>query len=518
MSHSGGVVRTASGATHSYSREETEAYCEHMNETLGGYAQIADYFPLSENNMFKNLADGKILCLLVNSAVPDTIDERVINWQQNLSVYQATENNNLAIGSAQAIGCSVVNIGAQEIWEQKEHIILGLIWQIIRIGLLSQVTLTAHPELFRLLEEGETMEDLMNMSSENILLRWVNYHLKNAGSDKRIKNFGADIKDSEAYTILLHQLSPDHCDTKGMNEKDLNKRAEHVLRNARNIKCDKFIKPRDIVAGNRKLNLAFVANLFNTIPGLAELTDEEKAGLDDSLFNSENSREARAFELWINSLGIDPFVNNLFGDLRNGLVLLRVIDKIESGRVDWNRVNKVVPMHRIKAVENTNYAVDLGKDMRFSLVGVGGVDITDGKESLTLAVVWQLMRHHVLTILKEIGGGAVVSEQSMIKWANAAVAGSGKSGQMKNFKDPSLKDSIFFLELLDAIRPVVDWDLVARGFSPEELLANAKYAISIARKLGCTIFLLPEDIVEGKDKMILTFIGSIMAVGKKAGK
>ena len=75
--------------------------------------------------------------LLVNSAVPETIDERVINWGKNLSVYQATENNNLAIGSAAAIGCSVVNMGAQDIWEQKEHIILGLVWSPQSLLLLS---------------------------------------------------------------------------------------------------------------------------------------------------------------------------------------------------------------------------------------------------------------------------------------------------------------------------------------------------------------------------------------------
>jgi plastin-1 len=316
----------------------------------------------------------------------------------------------------------------------------------------------------------------------------------------------------------LSQLAPSQCDRAALKESDLNKRADLVLGNAKKINCDKFVKGRDIVAGNTKLNLAFVANLFNTLPGLEELTEEEKAGLDAALFNAQGTREERAFQLWINSLGVDPFVNNLYDDLQNGLVLLSVIDKIETGRVDWKRVNKNVPMMRVKAVENTNYVVDLGKDMKFSLVGIGGVDITDGKESLTLAVVWQLMRHHVLTVLKEVGGGAPVSEQAMIKWANEAVSASGKASTMKSFKDQNLKDSVFFLELLDAIRPVVDWNIVQRGNTDAELLNNAKYAISIARKLGATIFVLPEDITESKDKMILTFIGSIMAVGKKAGK
>jgi len=48
-------------------------------------------------------------------------------------VYQKIENLNLAIESARAIGCTVVNIQPQFILEKREHIILGLIWQIIKV-------------------------------------------------------------------------------------------------------------------------------------------------------------------------------------------------------------------------------------------------------------------------------------------------------------------------------------------------------------------------------------------------
>ena len=34
--------------------------------------------------------------------------------------------------------------------------------------------------------------------------------------------------------------------------------------------------------------------------------------------------------------------------------------------------------------ENCNYAVRLGKDLKFSLVGIDGKDINDGNETLTL--------------------------------------------------------------------------------------------------------------------------------------
>ena len=46
-----------------------------------------------------------------------------------------TENLNLALNSASAIGCHVVNIGATDIKEKKPHLVLGLLWQIIRVSM-----------------------------------------------------------------------------------------------------------------------------------------------------------------------------------------------------------------------------------------------------------------------------------------------------------------------------------------------------------------------------------------------
>ena len=79
----------------------------------------------------------------------------------------------------------------------------------------------------------------LKLPPEQILLRWVNNHLKNAGrEDKCIKNFSGDIKDSEAYTILLNQLAPDRCNQNALREKDHEKRAGMVLENALKIEKD----------------------------------------------------------------------------------------------------------------------------------------------------------------------------------------------------------------------------------------------------------------------------------------
>jgi plastin-1 len=67
------------------------------------------------------------------------------------------------------------------------------------------------------------------------------------------------------------------------------------------------------------------------------------------------------------------------------------MDFVTPGIVDWKKVNKAPVKSKFKQVENTNYIVVLGKLMRFSLVGIGGSDITDGIKNLTLGMAQSLM-------------------------------------------------------------------------------------------------------------------------------
>ncbi|KAJ2165669.1 fimbrin, partial [Coemansia sp. RSA 551] len=109
--------------------------------------------------------------------------------------------------------------------------------------------------------------------------------------------------------------------------------------------------------------------------------------------------------------------------------------------------------------------------------------------------------------------GQRVTDQDMVQWANRVAQTGGQAQPIRSFSDPALASGRFLLDVLNGMKPgVVDPQLVTPGRSDEDMKQNAKYAISIARKLGATIFLLPEDIVEVKPKMILTFIGSLMAI------
>ncbi len=188
-------IEGAGGASHTFSDEEKQAFSEHINFCLGNDPALSRHLPLNAESMdlFEKSNDGLILCKLINLASSDSIDERSMNMKENMNVYQKTENQNLALNAARAIGCQVVNIGAQDLIEGRPILILGLVWQIIKIQLLSLISLKNFPELVVLLEEGETMSDFMKLHPEVILLRWLNYHLKKAGSARVAKNFGNDL-------------------------------------------------------------------------------------------------------------------------------------------------------------------------------------------------------------------------------------------------------------------------------------------------------------------------------------
>ncbi|KAJ1035956.1 hypothetical protein NDA13_000611 [Ustilago tritici] len=514
------VKGATSSTQHTINEDERTEFTRHINSNLAGDAHIGSRLPIPTDTfqLFDECRDGLVLCKLINDSVPDTIDERVLNFGKGgkgPNAFQMTENNNIVITSAKAIGCSVVNIGPQDIIDGKEHLILGLVWQIIRRGLLSKIDLKNHPELYRLLDDGETLEEFLRLPPDQILLRWFNYHLKAAGWHRRVANFSKDVSDGENYTVLLSQLKLDQCDRAPLQQSDLMQRAEMVLQRADAIGCRKYLTPGSMVAGNPKLNLAFVAHLFNTWPCLEPLEEAPPVEIED--FDAEGEREARVFTLWLNSLDVEPGVYNLFEDLKDGTVILQAFDKVIPGNVTWRRVSKPKEgqqLSRFKAVENTNYAVDLAKASNMHIVGIQGADIVDGTKTLTLGLVWQLMRLNITKTLSSLSkAGRGVSDADMVAWANNLVKSSGKTTQIRSFKDSQLKTAVFFLDLLNALRPgIVDYGLVNQGRNEEESKMNAKLAINIARKLGALIFLVPEDIVELRQRLILTFVGSLMAI------
>ncbi|KAI4892132.1 hypothetical protein NFI96_029302 [Prochilodus magdalenae] len=590
----GGTSRISSeGTQHSYADEEKVAFVNWVNKALANDPDCTHLIPMDPNtdSLFKSVKDGILLCKMINLSQPDTIDERVINTKKRTK-FTMTENLILALNSASAIGCTVVNIDAQDMIAGTPHLVLGLLWQIIKIGLFADIEISRNEALIALLGESETLEHLLSMSPEELLLRWVNYHLDAAGW-QQIRNFGEDIKDSRAYFHLLDQISPKGdgddemritIDMSGIHvsvfnasynrhrpetmleenkkkqkekqkkkkkkKKKKQKQKEKKKKKKKQKKKTEKQKMREKMKKKKKQKMKKNKNekmkKKKKKEGEKKQKKEEKKTQkiekkkhkkkkkekkkhkkkkkerppaptqedtktemlrNNRIETGRESRDERSLRNWMNSLGSY--------DLMDGLIILQLYERIQV-HVDWRRVNRPpypILGSNMKKLENCNYAVDLGKrEAKFSLVGIGGENINEGSSLHTLALIWQLMRRYTVKVLSDIGDGEKVKDQIIIDWVNSTLKKGEKDSFIHSFKDKSISTSLPVIDLIDTIAPgAIKSEMVKRGdVSAEDKLNNAKYAISVSRKIGARVYALPDDLVEVNPKMVMTVFACLM--------
>ena len=191
--------------------------------------------------------------------------------------------------------------------------------------------------------------------------------------------------------------------------------------------------------------------------------------------------------------------------------MLRLEDHLQPGIVEWARVHKQ-PKHIYERVENCNFAIEVAKRLRMTVVGIDGNDLAQGSRKLTLAILWQLMRADLLAFLAQLG----ISDRDVIRWANLRVRGSGSRLQIKKPSDVTLRNGVYLLQLEHAVAPeCVSADEMLDGSTALECKLNAKYAVSCSHKMGCRVFLTWEDILEVKPRAMLTLLAAIMAIDMK---
>lgn len=170
-------------------------------------------------------------------------------------------------------------------------------------------------------------------------------------------------------------------------------------------------------------------------------------------------------------MGVSPHVNWLYSDLADGLVIFQLYNIIRPGIVNWNRVHRKFSNLRkfMEKLENCNYAIELGKEIKFSLVGIAGQDINEGNVTLTLALIWQLMRAYTLSVLTQLAqSGNPIVEKEIIQWVNTKLQNANKTSSIKNFQDPSIADARVVIDLIDAIKPgAINYELVKTTGSDE---------------------------------------------------
>ncbi|EFA80963.1 actin binding protein [Heterostelium album PN500] len=410
---------------------------------------ISQLLPSTPFEMLKSIMDGQILCYLINSIFPGTIDERVVKRNSQLS---PKSNLNVAINCSRALGAKHESITKDSLASLSTSDLHNIVWEIVETCLLQAADPAKQRSLFHLMR-AETRNSFRQLEREKVMLRWFNYHLRKI-CNRQINNFSDDMEDCENYAYLFEVIAPQLSrKDEILSESDWERRAEIVLDMASKLGCMPLLTPRDIVeTENSKLNLLFVADLMRVslaLPAYNFSVDEHL--VDQVAKSSEQSNNDQQLLEWINQMGLGVDASSLLEDFRDGTLFLKIFDKVlPAGTVDQKKL-KIVPNSVFKKLELFNYTMEICHKFKLNVAGIAGTDLLNGDIRSNRAILNQVRRYLGDKVTIDV---VTAHQKEALKWCNSKVdLESTKVKPIQSFKDQFLQDSLFLLELLEALSP-----------------------------------------------------------------
>ena len=301
-----------------YSDKEKNRYAKLINKALKDDPDCGGRIPIDPetDDLYDKVKDGVILAKLVNLCEPGTVNEDEIKKNEDMNIFDKYDNLTKAVEGAKKVGVKS-ETNADDILDGDKERDNDLIGDILARLNVPKKVIKENPESEKLLNEGETVDDLADLPVDDFLKRWFNNHLKKANHPNELTNFSDDVKDSEKYTVLLCDLSP-QCDKSSLDETDPNERAKKVIDNAVKYGATTTILPEDISSGNEPLNRLFTGDLYN-----AELLDGGDDEYDKDLMKTYINTLSKCLcddEDTRNKIPIDPeSEEDVFEKLKDGL-------------------------------------------------------------------------------------------------------------------------------------------------------------------------------------------------------
>nr|XP_032522225.1 dystrophin, isoforms A/C/F/G/H-like isoform X6 [Danaus plexippus plexippus] len=212
--------------------------------------------------------------------------------------------------------------------------------------------------------------------------------------------------------------------------------------------------------------------------------------LNHSKYEREDVQK-KTFAKWINSQLAKqgkPLVNDLFQDLRDGEVLLSLLEILTAQQFKRERGRM-----RVHHLNNVNAALRALAAAGVRLVNISSGDIVDGNPKLILGLVWSIILHwqvhyHLKELMSELQQTNL--EKTLLAWCrNHTQDYAGV--KVENFTS-SWSDGLAFSALLHRFRPELFRYNDALGLSPSERLDRV---FTLAQDhLGIDRLLDPEDV------------------------
>ena len=128
------------------------------------------------------------------------------------------------------------------------------------------------------------MSNLLFMSPDDVIFRWINYHLLKADDyrARRLDDWSNDMKDCHIYSLVLRQLLSSSSSTLGDSEWNTKldfsysrrmsdeKKADVILSAAQDMGVQELVLTKEgLLSGHEVMNVLFCGQIFKSISGLS---------------------------------------------------------------------------------------------------------------------------------------------------------------------------------------------------------------------------------------------------------
>uniref|UniRef100_A0A5K3ELW0 Calponin-homology (CH) domain-containing protein n=2 Tax=Mesocestoides corti TaxID=53468 RepID=A0A5K3ELW0_MESCO len=268
-----------------------------------------------------------------------------------------------------------------------------------------------------------------------------------------------------------------------------------------------------------------------TLSSVEEMTPEQKIS---SKRGEQEHVQKKTFTNWMNTYlsKINPplQVNNLFEDIKDGIILIRLLEVLSKESLPVNIATAMKPAHRLS---NVKTALDFLNTRKIKLVNVNPLDIVDGRPKIVLGLIWTIILYfqieeqeemllELLGLSKSTGQSKITAKQALTTWVQNAF--SQRITRYRQFNlhindfGPSWRDGVAFNAIVHSIDPnLVDMKDLERKSNRE----NLSMAFTVAEeKLGIPKILDPEDVDVDKpdEKSIMTYVAQFYKAYPETGK
>lgn len=191
-----------------------------------------------------------------------------------------------------------------------------------------------------------------------------------------------------------------------------------------------------------------------------------------------------------------PF-ETLRTEFSNGVKLINLLEIIGGEKMDgrWH----ANPKNRFQMLENCQLAIHYITEIKkIKLIGIHPEDIVDCNLKLTLGLIWSCILKFVI---EDISVEEATARDALLIWCKKNTQGY-EDVNITNFTT-SWSSGLGFCALINHFRPdVLDYNALDRS----DHTANCVAAFDACKKLGITVFLDPEDLVNTTpdDKSVVT--------------